>query len=321
MNISVLIICRDLKDVSAVLKQLDEFTSDTIKLEILVAEGDNPSEQRNRLAEMAKSEWILFLDDDSIPGLNFFETYSRLIKLHPDVDICGGPSILLADKNTLSRLSHCFFNSSFGIGPFKSRYMSVGKRRRATEKELILCNLLVQKDFFLASGGFHKELHPNEENEFIKKSADAIIYYEPEAVVYRKSRATFIKFLKQMFKYGEGRAKHIHFRNSRTDVLFLIPTMFLFYIIFALFYFKVYGLLAFAPLLIHILLTIIFSITVKGTALYEKMFLMPAFNVMAHCSYGLGLFIGGMKYFIIKKFFYNERTLKYFRVHSIEKQQ
>lgn len=318
MNISVLIICRELNDVSEVLKQLSEFDSSKINLEIIVGEGDNPSEQRNRLAEISSSEWILFLDDDSKPAADFFETYCKLIETHSDMVISGGPSVLLEEKSVLSRLSLCFFTSSFGIGPFKSRYMPFGKTRRASEKDLISCNLLVKRDFFLSIGGFHKELHPNEENEFLKKSKEAKIYYEPDAIVYRKPRSTFLKFLWQMYRYGEGRAKHIHFRNSKTDFLFLLPPFFLVYIFCTIFLYQKIGFIVFVPLLIHAILTIGSALKSRGATLLEKIFFMPMFNVFAHGTYGLGLLIGGVKYFVIKSFFYKERTLKYFKAHTIK---
>lgn len=318
MLISVLIICREFKVVSCVLDALKNLESKHIKLEVLVGEGDNPSEQRNKLAASAKGDWLLFLDDDSIPAPDLLQRYCELLQHWPGIVIVGGPSVLIKENGLIGRLSLCFFSSRFGIGPFRSRYVSVGPPRPASERELISCNLLVKKDFFLQKGGFNKELYPNEENEFIKNNKNAKIFYHPEAVVFRKARNSFGKFLWQMFKYGEGRAKHLHLRKSFSDFLFLIPPFFLLYVLSIPFLLQTFGAIAFAPLLLHFILTVVVNIKGKNLRFHELIFFMPLFNICAHGAYGAGMILGGMKYFIIKKFFYRERSLKFFRLYEVK---
>lgn len=319
MKISILIICRELSKCSEVFKNLERLDFPSEDFEILVGEGDNPSEQRNRLAEKAQGEWLLFLDDDSIPDKEILRQYLSLIKLHPKTVIAGGPSLLIKDKDLLSRLSLCFFTSSFGIGPFKNRYISSGNPRRTSEKELILCNMLIKKAFFQCTGGFNKELYPNEENEFIKKNGKAEIYYQPKAIVYRRPRKNFSQFLTQVYGYGEGRSKHLHLQRSKEDFLFLLPAIFLLYLIYLFRMAGTVGEMAFAPLILHMSLTVSLNYNEKILNRFEHFLLMPVFNIFAHAAYGAGILIGGIKYFIIKKFFYKERELNFFKLTIVKK--
>ena len=117
--------------------------------EVLVAEGENPSRQRNLAVQKAKAPWVLFLDSDSQvqPG-----AVSALLQAtEAGVVAVGGPNLALKDEPRLGRSFDKVLGSWFGSMASRARYKSLGQRRNTSEKELILCNLLVSRKDFVAA--------------------------------------------------------------------------------------------------------------------------------------------------------------------------
>ncbi len=186
-------------------------------LEILVAQGRQPSRQRNLAAAKAKGEWLLFLDADSRPVPGQLEIMLKAAQRW-DAAVVGGPNLGTADQNWLQSVFSELQASRFGSGSSRARYARVGQSRLSGEKELILCNLLVRHDIFKRLGGFREDLYPNEENEFLDRLADLgqKQVYEPGAWLARPRRASIIEFSHQAFRYGRGRAQQsrIHFQSG-----------------------------------------------------------------------------------------------------------
>lgn len=318
-RISILVVCRNVCDAKAAFA-VNDLRSDYFDFEVLVAEGDNPSMQRNELVRQAKGDFVLFLDDDSIPDQNIFKFYGEALAKIPEAQIIGGPSLLKTPENILGHLSALFFSSPWGLGPFRSRYISLGSLRETSEKELILCNLLMKKELFEKHGGFQRNLYPNEENELLKrikrKSPQVKMIYQPEAVVYRKSRGTVLQFIRQLYSYGQGRSKHINLLKEPKDVFYFLPSAFAVYLIFLAGFFSAFLL---PPLLLYITLIVrdIFLQAKKPS--YSVAFLAPLFFLMGHFFYGTGFLAGLLKYLVIKRFFFRQRRFSKLIVTPLKK--
>lgn len=318
MRISILIVTRKWCHGEHTFDHINELKHSNIDFEVLVAEGNNPSSQRNLLAQRAEGDFILFLDDDSIPATDLLEIYYEAIRIHPDTAIMGGPSILTGKENFLYQLSSIFFSSVFGIGPIRSRYNSIGPMRKATEKDLILCNLLMEKDFFLKTKGFNRNIYPGEENEFLKGLGSSTnVIYNPKAIVYRAPRESFYLFLKQMFSYGRGRVKHLRL-NDLFEYVFLIPLLFSLYVL-SLPLLGQYSKIFYTPTLVHISLALLTSVTGRGVKLdFIQKLASPFFFFLGHFSYGLGGMFGLGKYKIFKKFTKKTRHLENIQIHKLK---
>ncbi|MDD4976019.1 MAG: hypothetical protein PHY93_16815, partial [Bacteriovorax sp.] len=282
------------------------------------AEGNNPSTQRNLLARNAEGEYILFLDDDSLPINSLLEKYQNTLQAYPGTEILGGPSLLIEKQNNLYHLSNIFFSSIFGIGPIRSRYNSLGKVRKATERELILCNLLMKRAFFLKTKGFDQNIYPGEENEFLKSlQTSTRIIYDPKAIVYREPRDSFYLFLKQMFSYGRGRAKHLKL-NYFFEYLFLIPLLFSLYVI-SLPFIVNQSFVFYTPLLGHFVSSLLTLLVNQKTRLtiYQKS-LLPFFFLLGHFGYGLGLIVGIFQYKILKILIVSKKTKEEIQIHRLK---
>lgn len=322
IKISVLIITRKwIKDIHS-FNYIMKLKHRNVDFEVLLAEGVNPSTQRNLLARQARGDYLLFLDNDSVPSVDLLEIYRNTVLANPDAVILGGPSVLKKKQNLLYQLSSIFFSSSFGVGPVKNRYNSSGVTRKASEKDLILCNMLIKRDFFLKTKGFDHSLYPGEENEFLKSlSVCSCILYEPCAIVYRKPRRNFCGFVLQLFSYGKGRSKHLKLKNLY-EYSFLIPSFFFLYIVSFTFLLKFSKVFAF-PLLLHLILSLYVSLSSKdlNLSILERV-LTPLFFFSGHFSYGLGLTFGIIRYKLLKRKMPkmpNEKNIKCFKLKNFKK--
>jgi succinoglycan biosynthesis protein ExoA len=319
MRISILIVTRKWNPEFQSFNYINELKHNNIDFEVLLAEGNNPSSQRNVLAKNAKGEFILFFDDDSLPIIGLLERYQNTLHVYPDTEILGGPSILIEKQNLIYRLSNIFFSSFFGIGPMRSRYNSFGLIRKATEKDLILCNMLIRRDFFLKTKGFDQNLYTGEENEFLKTiQANSNIIYDPKAIVFREPRDSFYLFLKQMFSYGKGRSKHLKL-NYFFDYLFLIPLFFSLYVL-GLPFIVNQSLISFIPVSLHIAFSVSTFICKKNEKLTMiQKILLPFFFFLGHFSYGVGLIVGIGKHKILKKFITTAPSKGKIQLHKLKK--
>lgn len=258
--------------------------------EILIAEGTKPSRQRNLAAEQAHGEILFFLDDDSsvVP-----DCLSQCAKAFDDtsVAVVGGPS-LTPDSD--SRLQHLFayvLMSSFGAGAMRNRYRATGQPRVTTERELILCNMAIRRDLFLAAGGFDERLYPNEENELLDRliSSGHKLVHVPTMAVMRSQRATLAAFVRQMYSYGRGRAQQTLIARSCSFMSFM-PLIFLIYL--ASLPLLPAGIFWKLPLITYMALDLCFTlITLINTGRLETLFLFVLYPLM-HCANGTGLLYG-----------------------------
>jgi succinoglycan biosynthesis protein ExoA len=263
-------------------------------LEVLVAEGRQPSRQRNLSAAEASGEILYFLDDDSRVAPGFLRRAARLFA-DPVVAAVGGPSLT---PDTDSVLQHSFsmvFTSVFGGGGMRNRYRQTGEVRATCDRELILCNLSYRREQFLSYGGFDERLYPNEENELLERiSRDGgRLIHDPGLAVWRSHRPSLMAFCRQLFGYGRGRGEQTVLSGSVKPITF-VPSLFLIYLLLLpLTHKSVYYL----PLLCYLL--VIVSAAVCGgarTGRPRSAFLLPVVFPLFHLCYGLGMLWGLVSY-------------------------
>lgn len=96
---------------------------------------------RNRLAEAARGEWLLFLDSDMLPdGPLFLQAYLELIEAAAPPVVFGGFSLDQAPRRREHAL-HRRMALATDCAP-------VEERRKAPEKHVFTSNLLVRRDVF-----------------------------------------------------------------------------------------------------------------------------------------------------------------------------
>ena len=189
-------------------------------LEILVVRGTHPSCQRNLALRQAKGELIYFLDDDSLPEPNVLQIGVKYFH-NSKVKIVGGPNLCPPNAPRLEKLFALTMGSWIAFGPSRARYLRTGKPRTSSEKELILCNMLVSRQTLLDHGGFDEALYPNEENalmdDILKEGGNLI--YDPDFFVYRRPRRTLGAFCRMLITYGRGRAEQFRLHPGPGSLL------------------------------------------------------------------------------------------------------
>jgi cellulose synthase/poly-beta-1,6-N-acetylglucosamine synthase-like glycosyltransferase len=300
-TISVIIPARPGTEDLRALESLKVMNYPQNKIEILVVEGEKPSAQRNSAAKLASGEILFFLDDDSDADVDLFHFAVRSFQ-NPEVDIVGGPSVVVPEGCLIERAIGYVLSSYFAMANIRCRYRAIGRHEQTgTEQNLILCNMAVRKDAFLQENGLDHRLYPNEENEFINrmKTKGYLAIYNPKMVVSRPHRSSFPEFIKQMFRYGKGRLEHFLIQPSFFNPIYLLPVAFLGYLLSLPLAYYLLGLTS--ALLIYLLPLVIYIEGIAVTSLrilaeehdWLAMLLIPWFFPTVHVSYAVGM-VGAM---------------------------
>lgn len=176
--------------------------------------------------EIAKGEFIAFLDSDAYP---IPEWLDNAIPLFSDekVGLVGGPS-LTPPKDELERqASGLILASKLGGGGLSNRYVPC---KPTQVDDIPSSNMITRKSIVEELGGFNANYWPGEDTYFclqIKKDLGKEILYSPDVIVYHHRRRVFRPHLKQIWGYGMHRgyfAKKFPY-NSRHPTYF-IPSLF-----------------------------------------------------------------------------------------------
>ena len=259
-------------------------------VEIIVAEGSQPSVQRNRAALVAHGDILYFLDDDSITAPDFI---IRTVSHYADSKVAavGGPSLTPDTDSLLQRSIGIALASPLGGGSMRNRYRRSGSARSTGDRELILCNLSFRRILFLELGGLDERLYPNEENELMDRlrGRASVLIHDPDLAVYRSQRPTYRAFLRQFLNYGRGRAEQTMISRSFHPTVLLPALMVLYFLMMPFFTAPVYYL----PLLCYGGMLAIAACHGALRAREWKMLplLMTIFPTI-HLAYGVGLWRG-----------------------------
>jgi succinoglycan biosynthesis protein ExoA len=273
--------------------------------EIFVSVGRNPSTQRNRGLDLCKNPFVYFLDEDSwvlpsTPALLMSHFRGELTAA------VGGPNLPFPDATEFEKTVSSVLASWLGSFKVRNRYASIGSVKEATEKDLILCNMMVRREVFQKEGGFRAHLYPNEENEFLNRliHLDYQLIYDPAAAVYRPRRKNLGAFCYQAFRYGRGRARQMKVYPCLSDIVHLVPAFFVVYLlslalplVFPALSFPWIGIFRsyfwWSPLCLFALLALGTGIS---AASWHRRFLdsfkVPALIFLRQFFYGLGLMTG-----------------------------
>jgi len=265
------------------------------KLEIIFAEGKNPSKQRNEAIKKSRGDIIYFLDSDSYPQKDIFQFLLKDFK--KNIDGVGGPAINPESSSLIQKTFHSVLSSFLGSGMMRYRYKP--KKGEGKENDFILCNFGLRKNvakkFMLEGKLFNENLHPNEENELFSRLFEAKrkIIYDPNLIVFHEPRKTLLGFSKQIFNYGRGRMRHFIIRPKSFNPYFFMPTAFLLYLILTPFLYNFFGFVSILPLISYIILVLYYAFLFSFknfNPLY--IFSVPLSYFILHISYGMGLLYG-----------------------------
>lgn len=276
---------------------------------VVVVKGRNPSENRNKGASEAKGEIIAFLDDDAVLDKNYLKNAEEFFEKHPEIDIVGGPQLTPLDEKGFAKISGYALSSKFGAWKVSSRYSVTEKNLDVDETALTSANLFCKKEV-MEKIGFDPRLFPGEDPKFIEdaKKQGFKVAYSPDIILYHRRRASIGGLVKQIFNYGKVRPAKESFIKTIKMPFFLIPSIFLIYLISLLFAIIINfsktgsvislenSFLWFVPLILYGILTMLFSLydSMKNKD-YKAILFLPFIYPIIHMSYGAGMIWGYLK--------------------------
>ena len=290
-TITVIIPAESIHTGSPVLSCLKNIDYPQDNIEIIMSVGNWPSSQRNQAARVAQGQILYFFNRDARPEPGIFKKMVSIMDKDAMIAGVGGVDITPADNNYLQHLFGYAMSSYFAHWKMRSRYTPTGKEKVACEKELLLSNMAVKKEVFLASGGFNEGLYPNEENELINRISGMgyKFIYSPDIKICRDRRKGIFKFMQQFYSYGEGRLNQMRTEGVLKNIQFLIPLCFLFYSAFLFFVGNEW--LLRIPMFVYLTLAAIDSIylSLKNR---KNLVILPAIYLIMHFSYAFGMLSG-----------------------------
>jgi hypothetical protein len=288
MKVSIIIPVKPGGEVAAI-EPLQALSTAPHDYEVIVAEGRRPSCQRNRAASRAAGDILYFLDDDSrtVP-----DALERIVRHMQDerVAAVGGPSLTPDSDTPFQRAIAWALASAFGGGGIRNRYRRFGTLRETDDSELILCNLALRREVYLAAGGLDERLYPNEENELIDRlMADGHrLLHDPDLYVMRSQRPTLGAFIRQIVTYGRGRAEQTLLSRS-VDAKALVPALFVIYLLLVPLVQSGWFLF---PATLYIALVVGSTLVAWGREGISLTCRLPIVYFLLHCCYGAGYIAG-----------------------------
>jgi succinoglycan biosynthesis protein ExoA len=279
-----------------IIESIKEMDYPKSKFEIITLPGPgSPSIYRNKGAEKGKGEIIVFLDDDAVADKELLKKADNFFKEHKEIDIVGGSQLTPLDEKGFGRISGYALSSKFGGWKTANRYGKKSLNLNADETYLTSAIMFCRKKVF-KKAKFDEKLFPGEDPKFIMdaKKEGFKIAYSPDLIVYHRRRPTVKKLIKQIFNYGKVAFSRTSFEEILKQPFFLIPSLFLIYLIGLIIGLAfVPNLLLTFPLMLYFILDLIFSFfeSVKNKDLIA---LLPLFFIfpIIHLSYGAGMISG-----------------------------
>lgn len=272
------------------------------KIKVINGGPANPAEARNIAIKKAKGSIIAFLDDDCQAHPKLLKNAVKYFK-DPKIAAIGGPSLNPKDAPFLIKSSGLIFSSNFGTSTMSIRWSdSVKKARKATETDLVLCNMFARKDVLLEVDGFDGNQVPCEENELcyrIQKKGYQLLY-TPDVIVWHTLRPLFIPFAKRIFFYATGRGVMSYRYPDSFKLFYIIPTLFALGLILGSIIQYFFPILKY-PFFLFLVLYLIFNLF-STFSVYKRerdkrlLFTIPIGFFIEHLFYGLGFIYGVFSY-------------------------
>ena len=255
----------------------------------------NPGQKRNVGANFASGRYLVFIDDDAYPRIDWLEiSYKNLLFYNNDKICLGGPGIICEDENFFGKCIDLFYTSDF-FHSDSCRYKSILKLNKKEMQDWPSVNFIISKIFFQELSGFDIKYWPGEDSKLCEKvlKKEGKIIYIPDMITHHYKRSNLIKHLKQIFRYGKHRG--IFFKDGDVNskkFKYLIPSIFFLMHITMLINIKLF------LLIINIYFAILILEILKINHIKKKfLFIVISrfYIYFSHLSYGIGFLNGLIK--------------------------
>ncbi len=275
--------------------EINPFRELNVKKEIptFIMKGKNTSRNRNLGVKKAKTPLVAFINGHTVLPDNWADEVAKFFLNYKDIDIVGGPQLNHEKDPLFAKISGYAMSSIFGTADVSTRYKPKVLNLNADERSLTSANLICKRKVF-RKVKFDESIYPGEDPKFIAdaRKAGFKVAYSPHIISYNKRRPNFSALSRQVFNYGRVRPQKESFVETLKKPFFLVPSLFLIYLLILPTLFVINSLFI-LPLLLYILLSLSFSLYegIKNKSL-TAIFMLPLIFLVIHLSYGVGFIYG-----------------------------
>jgi glycosyltransferase involved in cell wall biosynthesis len=279
----------------------------SINIHTIVIDRTRPAVARNRAIQLTDSDYYYFIDDDTCVPRDFLKKTCHIIRHYPAVEIFGGPDNCYTDANFLERSLELALRSPLTTQKTRRRHTPYLNKspEKGHERNLILCNLCVKKNiFFDKQVYFPSDYQRNEENVFLSQLEGKVkILHFSDHYIYHQRRYTLSSVFHAASKSGFYRFKMMRDGFGDRQWIFVIPAVFVWYLLITLVSLSILGISVFAyPLVVYFVMNLVTSLKVvvaSRSFLYLPWVMVYQFWIVS--SYGIGMNMGILK--SLKDFF------------------
>jgi glycosyltransferase involved in cell wall biosynthesis len=291
-NTEAIVVCNGENDPAREL--LERFERDR-RLIVIDIRRTSLAAARNAGLARARGEILYFIDDDVTVVPDLFSRALAVFATRPYVSALGGPNLTPIESGLFEQCEGSVLGSPFGSAKVRYRYKSCGNLRSADSASLMGCNLALRRSaiaslpsFYSRDVLFREYLVCNDETVLLGElsASGAIMFHDPALVTYHSRRANLSGFCSQVFRYGRGRWQNtVAFPSSLTPT-FMIPALFIIYLLSLLVH---HSTLYLCPLAAYSVLLMSFSI-LEAIRLGRpgSVLLLSITFPACHLSYGAG---------------------------------
>jgi glycosyltransferase involved in cell wall biosynthesis len=253
--------------------------------------NSGPGDSRNYGMNVAKGDYFIIFDSDCIIPPHYLSEVEKALHLN-FTDCFGGPDKALDSFSDVQKAINFAMTSFITTGGIRGGSETIDKFQPRS------FNMGLSRKAFEASGGFAK-IHPGEDPDLSIRLWDLGFETKliPEAFVYHKRRIDWVKFYKQVNKFGKARPILNHWYPKYSKITYFFPSGFLLGMVLAI----VTAILK-SYILIFIF-TIYFELLFILALLQTKSFKIGLLAVFATLIQFYGYGIGFLKSFILIQIF------------------
>jgi glycosyltransferase involved in cell wall biosynthesis len=253
--------------------------------------NSGPGDSRNYGMNVAKGDYFIIFDSDCIIPPHYLSEVEKALHLN-FTDCFGGPDKALDSFSDVQKAINFAMTSFITTGGIRGGSETIDKFQPRS------FNMGLSRKAFEVSGGFAK-IHPGEDPDLSIRLWNLGFETKliPEAFVYHKRRIDWVKFYKQVNKFGKARPILNHWYPKYSKITFFFPTGFLLGMVLAI----VTAILK-SYILIFIF-TIYFELLFILALLQTKSFKIGLLAVFATLIQFYGYGIGFLKSFILIQIF------------------
>jgi glycosyltransferase involved in cell wall biosynthesis len=199
--------------------EIKHFTSQ-LDIKYIYQENTGPGMARNKGAQHAKGEYLLFFDSDCVIPSDYFNKILAHLE-HEDLDCFGGPDKAHAFFSPIQKAISYSMTSILTTGGIR------GGRHKLDKFYPRSFNLGVKRELFNKIGGF-SDMRFGEDLDFSLKAHQSgmKIGLVSDTFVYHKRRTSFKSFFKQVFNSGAARIELTHRHKGSLKLVHLFPALF-----------------------------------------------------------------------------------------------